>query len=47
MALMAVGAVNIPRTLCSSITRKNWPGSGVPTGFPSYTMEVFLARRGL
>lgn len=34
MARMAVGAVNIPLTLCWLRTRKNAPGSGVPTGLP-------------
>lgn len=32
--LMAVGAVNMLTTLCCSITRKNPPASGVPTGLP-------------
>jgi hypothetical protein len=31
---IAVGAVNKLQTLCSSITRKKAPESGVPTGFP-------------
>lgn len=34
MARMAVGAVNMEEAPCSDRTRKNAPGSGVPTGFP-------------
>lgn len=34
MARMAVGAVNMEEALCSDSTRKNAPGSGVPTGLP-------------
>ena len=34
IALSAVGAVNMPFTLCSDTTRKNCPASGVPTGLP-------------
>ena len=33
--------------MCSSITRKNCAESGVPTGFPSYTTDVFLAKRDI
>ena len=40
IARNAVGAVNSVRTLCWLITRQNAPGSGVPTGLPSYTSVV-------
>ena len=41
MALMAVGAVNITFTLCSSITRQKVEASGVLIGLPSNKMVVF------
>lgn len=37
--LTAVGAVNMFVTLCCSITRKNAPASGVPTGLPCEKMN--------
>ena len=37
--LTAVGAVNMFVTLCCSITRKNAPASGVPTGLPYEKMN--------
>ena len=40
MARNAVGAVNNATALCSEITRQNAPASGVPTGLPSYMIEV-------
>ena len=40
MARNAVGAVNSATALCSAITRQNAPASGVPTGLPSYMIEV-------
>ena len=46
MALIAVGAVNITETLCSSITRQKVPASGVPIGFPSKIIVVFLLISG-
>ena len=46
MARKAVGAVNITFTPCSEITRQNAPGSGVPTGLPSYKMLVQPLNRG-
>ena len=46
MARNAVGAVNIALTLYSAITRQNAPGSGVPTGLPSYSTVVQPASSG-
>ena len=40
MARNAVGAVKKATALCSLITRQNAPASGVPTGLPSYMIEV-------
>ena len=41
MALIAVGAVNMPPTLCSSVSLKNYPGSGVfNTGAPCKERRV-------
>src|SRR5437588_541216 len=40
MARNAVGAVKRATALCSEITRQNAPASGVPTGLPSYMIEV-------
>jgi hypothetical protein len=40
MARNAVGAVKKATALCSEITRQNAPASGVPTGLPSYMIEV-------
>src|SRR5256884_9634179 len=42
----AVGAVNRTRTWCWEITRQNAPGSGVPTGFPSYRTVVLPLNSG-
>ena len=39
ITLTAVGAVNMFVTLCCSITRKNAPASGVPTGLPCKKKE--------
>ena len=41
--LTAVGAVNMLTTLCCSMTRKNAPASGVPTGLPYQKMEEQLS----
>ena len=46
IALNAVGAVNNVLTLFFSTTPQNAPASGVPTGFPSYKMEVQPANKG-
>ena len=40
MARNAVGAVNSATAPCCEITRQNAPASGVPTGLPSYMIEV-------
>ncbi len=40
MARKAVGAVNMVAHLCSAMTRQKAPASGVPTGLPSYRIEV-------
>ena len=40
MARNAVGAVNSDTTPWSAQTRQNAPASGVPTGLPSYRIEV-------
>ena len=40
MARNAVGAVNSDTALCCAITRQKAPASGVPTGLPSYMIEV-------
>ena len=41
-----VGAVNSALTPCWAQTRQNAPGSGVPTGLPSYRIVVQPLRRG-
>ena len=46
IALIAVGAVNIVRTLCSDITRQKVEASGVPTGLPSNNTVVQPAKSG-
>ena len=46
MARKAVGAVNKALTPCWEMTRQKAPGSGVPTGFPSYTMVVAPMKSG-
>ena len=38
--------MNMLATLCSEITLKIAPASGVPIGFPSYKTVVFLANKG-
>ena len=43
---MAVGAVKSVRTPWSAITRQKAPGSGVPTGLPSYITVVQPAKSG-
>jgi len=43
---MAVGAVNITFTLCSSITRQNVLASGVFIGLPSKTIVAFRLING-
>src|SRR5262249_16971081 len=40
IARNAVGAVNSVFTPWSAMTRQNAPGSGVPTGLPSYSTVV-------
>jgi hypothetical protein len=40
MARNAVGAVNSVTQPCSAMTRQNAPASGVPTGLPSYRIDV-------
>ena len=40
MARIAVGAANSTFTACCAQTRQNAPGSGVPTGLPSYITLV-------
>jgi len=40
IARNAVGAVKRTETPCCEMTRQNAPGSGVPTGFPSYRIVV-------
>jgi len=37
---VAIGEVNKATALCSEMTRQNAPASGVPTGLPSYMIEV-------
>ena len=46
MARIAVGAVKNTLTPCCEITRQNAPGSGVPTGLPSYRTVVFPLNNG-
>ncbi|MNE01838.1 hypothetical protein D3C80_942900 [compost metagenome] len=46
MARIAVGAVNIIFTLCSSIILQKVLASGVLIGFPSKIMVVFLLING-
>jgi hypothetical protein len=40
IARNAVGAVNIALTPCWAMSRQKAPGSGVPTGLPSYRIVV-------
>ena len=44
--VVTVGAVKKTHTRCCEITRQNAPGSGVPTGLPSYRTVVFPLSRG-
>jgi hypothetical protein len=46
MARNAVGAVNNVFTPWSLTTRQKAPGSGVPTGLPSYRMVVQPVSKG-
>ena len=46
IARKAVGAVNMVETACCEITRQKAPGSGVPTGLPSYMIEVLPCSSG-
>ena len=46
MARNAVGAVKSVFTPWSATTRQNAPGSGVPTGLPSYRMVVHPVSSG-
>ncbi len=46
MARKAVGAVNRAFTPCSAMTLQNAPGSGVPTGLPSYRIVVHPVSSG-
>ena len=46
IARIAVGAVNRTFALCSEQTRQNAPAPGVPTGLPSYMIEVQARSKG-
>ena len=45
MARMAVGAVNMEEARCSDSTRKNAPGSGVPTGLPCEQTGMWMEQQ--
>ena len=46
MARNAVGAVKNATASCSEMTRQKLPASGVPTGLPSYMIEVAPGQMG-